>query len=500
MNDRPVTGRAASSAAWLVTARLAAKAIDLLTLLVLARVLNPTQFGIVAVAMTLIYIVEAIFELPIHQVLVRLEITKAHLDTAFTLGVLRGLVLMSVMAALAWPFAAIYHDPRLVLLVVMLSLAPVLRSLGSPGFAIFAQRLDYRRDFILEISSKSAAFVASVTAALVLHDYRALVIGTLTTPLTLLIVSYMLAPYRPHLSLARWPDFAQFVGWSTASQVMGAINWQCDRLILGRYVSRAELGAFSMANDLSYLPEQALIKPIMRPLISAFSLINDDLARVRFAYEKTCMTLLAIGAPMMIGLSLLARPAVELVLSDKWLTAIPMLQWLPLTLIPALVVAPMSSLAMALGRPETVMHQTGSETAIKLPLVFLGAYYMGVDGVLWARGITALLVMLVSFYYVRRLIGTPIWRQLAAAWRVTLGGAVLALALLALRPLLDGLSKPALLIAIPLVAAAGMAAYLGVIAIGWRLAGRPAGLEATVFEQVQVYGARLKRRAMRPAR
>lgn len=499
MNDRPVAGRAASSAAWLVTARLTAKGIDLLALLVLARVLNPTQFGIVAVAMTLIYIVEAVFELPIHQVLVRLEITKTHLDTAFTLGVLRGLVLMVVMAALAWPFSYIYHDPRLVWLVVLLSLAPVLRSVSSPRFAIFAQQLDYRRDFILELSSKSVALVASVIAALLLRDYRALVIGTLATPATMVTVSYILAPYRPRLSLGAWPDFAQFVGWSTASQLLGAINWQCDRLILGRYVSRARLGEFSMANDLSYLPEQALIKPIIRPLISAFSLINGDPERIRHAYQKTSVTILALGMPIMIGLSLLARPAVELVLSDQWLAAVPILQWLPLTLIPPLFISPLISLAMALGRPEVAMHQTGAETAIKLPLMFAGAYYLGVEGAVLARGLTALLVMMVSLHYVRRLIGTSPLRQLMAAWRVALGGIALALVLIALRPSLAGLAKWLLIFAVPSVAALGMVAYVGTIAVSWHLAGRPAGLEAAAFERSRYYLRLLRNRMSRAA-
>lgn len=499
MNDRPVTERAASSAAWLVTARLTAKSIDLLTLLVLARVLNPTQFGIIAVAMTLIYIVEAVFELPIHQVLVRLKITQQHLDTAFTLGALRGLILMVIMAMLAWPFSYIYQDQRLISLVMILSLAPVFRSLSSPKFAIFAQKLDYRRDFILELSSKSMAFLSSVAAAFFFRDYRALIIGTLATPATMLVVSYMLAPYRPRFSFGAWPDFAQFVGWSTASQLLGAINWQCDRLILGRYVSRARLGEFSMANDLSYLPEQALIKPIIRPLISAFSLINNDLERVRYAYEKTSVTLLAVGAPIMLGMSLLARPAVELVLSEKWLAAVPILQWLPLTLIPALFTAPFNSLAMALGRPEVVMHQTGSETAIKLPLMFAGAFYLGVEGAILARGITALLVMMVSLHYIHKLIGTSALRQLAATWRVVLGGAALAATLFTLRPLLAGLSKMALIVAVPSIATAGMTAYIGMIALCWHLSGRPNGLESAAFERIQHYWLTWSRKTARRA-
>lgn len=480
----PLAERTAASAAWLVSARLITKGIDFVTLLILARLLNPMQFGIVAVAMTLIFIVEAVVDLPIHQVLVRLRIERVHLDTAFTISVLRGLGLALTLSLLAWPFSRIYSDPRLVLLISALSLAPALRGMVSPGLAIYAQALNYKRDFAIELAAKLVAFASSTTAALLLRDYRALVVGTIATPATMVVVSYVLAPHRPRFSLAAWSEFARFVGWSTSSQLLAALNWQCDRLVLGRYVSRAQLGEFSLANDLSYLPEQSIIKPIVRPLMAAFARINHDKDRLDLAYAKTATTVLAIGAPVMIGLSLLARPTVALALGGKWLAAIPILQWLPLTLIPALFIAPLGSLAMALGRPDIAMRQTAAESIIKLPLIFGGAIYFGVTGVIVARAVAAVCVGVVSLYYVRSLIGTPMLRQIAAAWRVFAGSLVLAAFLLLLRPLLDGCSLWELAVGLSLISATGMAGYLLTMGLCWHLAGRPAGLEATVHHRI----------------
>lgn len=490
----PLAGRTTVSAAWLVMARLLTKAIDFLALLVLARLLSPTQFGVVAVAMTLIYIVEAVLELPISQVLIRLKIKQSHLDTAFTLGVMRGLALTVILVAVAWPFSRIYDDPRLTQIIAILSLAPAMRALVSPRMAVYAQALNYKRDFAIELSAKAIAFVLSISAAMILRDYRALIIGTLATPATMVVLSYILAPYRPRLSLAEWPEFSQFVGWATASQVLAALNWQCDRLVLGRYVSRARLGEFSLANDLSYLPEQAIIKPIMRPLISAFSLIGDDRQRLDAAYEKTSTTILAIGAPMMIGLSLLARPTVELALGDKWLAAIPILQWLSLTLIPALFIAPLSSLAMSLGRPKIALQQTAAEAIIKLPMVFAGAYWFGVSGVIAARAVSAILTALVSLHFVRGLIGTPVTRQLLSAWRVVISGLILAALLLLLRPLVSSPNEILLALQLAIVAGIGMVGYLAAMGVCWHVAGRPGGLETAAFERLQVVTLRFARR------
>src|ERR1700753_3741929 len=105
-------------AGWTVSSRLSGRLIDFVTILVLARTLTPADFGLTALAMTLTVIVDTVLQVPLIQALTRLEnVTKSHLDTAFTLGVLRGAVLSLVVLSAAWPFAQIYNDHRLIPLV-----------------------------------------------------------------------------------------------------------------------------------------------------------------------------------------------------------------------------------------------------------------------------------------------------------------------------------------------------------------------------------------------
>ncbi|MGD6613481.1 oligosaccharide flippase family protein, partial [Xanthomonas citri pv. citri] len=104
-------------AGWSVAARTLARVIDLATLLLLARLLTPADFGLTAIAVSLVAIVEMVLEVPLVQALMRLQkIETSHLDTAFTLGLLRGGVIAILMMLAAWPMAHIYDDSRLVLL------------------------------------------------------------------------------------------------------------------------------------------------------------------------------------------------------------------------------------------------------------------------------------------------------------------------------------------------------------------------------------------------
>jgi O-antigen/teichoic acid export membrane protein len=119
-------------ASWLVSARLGGRAIDVVTVLVLARTLTPADFGLTALAMTLIAVADTVLEIPLMQALIRMKfVEKSHLDTAFTLGILRGLLLSFVVLAAAWPFSIIFNDSRLTALVAVLAIGPISRSLYS---------------------------------------------------------------------------------------------------------------------------------------------------------------------------------------------------------------------------------------------------------------------------------------------------------------------------------------------------------------------------------
>ena len=129
-----------------VGGRLLSRVIDLIALLVLARLLQPSDFGLISIAMSLIFIVEAVLELPVSQVLlVERDVSRTMMDTAFTLSLLRGLVLAIVIGAMAWPFATIYGDMRLLPLILALTLAPACRGISNPRLALYNRDLDFRR-------------------------------------------------------------------------------------------------------------------------------------------------------------------------------------------------------------------------------------------------------------------------------------------------------------------------------------------------------------------
>lgn len=481
---------------WMVGARLISRVVDLGTLLVLARILGPQDFGLVAIAMTVIYVLEAALELPISQALVRLPvITAAHYDTAFTLSFLRGALLSAAVCSLSIPFAHIYGDTRLISLVCLLSLAPATRGLVSPRMAAFAKNLDFSRDFAIELIGKMVALCAAIGIAIVFRSYWSIAVCSVAAPVAAAIASYVLAPYRPRFSLAELPSFSGFLGWITVAQLISALNWQLDRLLLGKLTSKAELGLFTTANDISNIPLMALFSPILRPLLSAFAKLRNDIGKLQRSYQSSASAMVTIGLPILVGESLIAVPAIHLLFGAKWTGAAPMLRWLAISLIPSLFAMPMGPLVMSLDRTQTFVKRNTFEICVKLPLVVVGALKFHFFGVIFARLISETLTVGFCMTAVRQLIHLPIRTQLLAPWRGIVSALAMAATLAIAVPYLTHSTAPVpLMIGTSLSVMLGATTYIAVLLGLWIASGRPSGIEAMIVNNA----AALAKRAFPP--
>jgi O-antigen/teichoic acid export membrane protein len=480
-----LSARTIRAGIWTVGARLSSRLIDFAVLLVLARLLGPADFGLVATAMTVIYIVEAVLELPLTFVLVRLpEVTDRMYDTAFTLGLIRGLLVAGLMAGLSWPLASLYGDPRLMPLICTLALAPAARGLISPRMVIFEKALDFRRKGILELLGKAVAGVIAISIAVATGNYWAVAAGTVSTPVVMMIVSYMMAPMRLRLSLADWPLFSSMTGWNFLSQIVSALNWQVDRLILPLYVDITAFGRFTTANDIAALPFQAIVQPTSVPLFSA--LVNArEKGNLVGAYLKACAGIVMLMAPVMCFMALMAGPVIHILLGPDWSSGAPILAGVALTSLVVLPTVPMSALVLVLDRPRLVALRSFVELAVRVPLTVVGIIFAGISGAIAAKAGAGAALLLMTLFSVRSVAGIPFRDQLRSS----------------LSPMVALVPGVAFLYGVPDLTQYGAYLYPALALVGivfgaiyvaglyglWWVSGRPAGLESYVAEKAAAY-------------
>lgn len=483
----------------MVLARLISRVVDLGILLILARLLSPADFGVVAIAMTVVLILESALELPLNQALVRLpEIKESYYHTAFSLGLLRGTLLCAAICLIAIPFANFYHHPELIPLIQVLSIAPAARGLLNPRMAKFAKELNFKYEFIFELVAKAAAFGVGITVALLTHSYWAIALVTVTSPVVFALMSYVLFPFRPKLTLVDWRMFSDFLGWVSLSQIVLAINFQSDQLLLGKLMPASQLGLFSAAANVTNIPMAALFSPILRPLLSAFTVVKDNPARLRSSYQSASSAVVTVGLPLLVGQSIVAGPTVRLLLGSKWIGGIYMVHWLALSLVPLLFGILITPLSMALNKTKEIAWRNIAELLVKLPLVIAGAILYGFAGVVAARMISEATTAIYCMTIVRRLIGASIASQFMYCHRSIVSVIAMAVVLALCAPYLDwgnGLWPQFAQLAATVTI--GALVYSGCLLLLWKLEKNPPGIEAIMLRMLTNFWVQITRSSIK---
>lgn len=486
--------RTANAGFYMVAGRLIAKSVDFAILLVLTRMLQPSDFGLVAMGSTLVLVLEAVLELPLTHALVRLsEPTPEAFDTAFTLSLIRGGVLALLVALLANPLASFYSEPRLVSLALALAFGPAARGLLSPCMVLYQRKLDFRWSASVDVAGKLVALLVASAVAVTMKSYWAIAVANIATPVVSVAVSYVVAPYRPRLRLTEWPQFADMIGWHTLSQLGNALNWQMDKFLLGRFTEPVVLGRFFMAENVASIPSSAIIGPVTYPLLAAFAPLRGNEA-LKFAYARASTAVLMVGAPPLVGLALLAEPLVRLVFDPKWVDVAPALSLLALANLLPLPAEPMTGLAMSLNMTRWVTMRSVLNFAVRLPATLLGAVHFGVTGAIAARAIANLVMLGSGMWLATQLIDFSLREQLRNLARPAGSLAAMALTLWLIARLLRTLpAGPTLALAVLLASGAAGAVYLLTAFVAWDRAGRPAGTEDIAMKRLAHVLERLRR-------
>lgn len=457
-------------ALWSVSSRITGRAVDFVILLILARALTPADFGLTALAISLVGVIDTVLEVQLVQALTRVKaVTRAHLDTAFTIGLLRSVALFALVVAASWPVSLLYDDHQLAKLVLVLSIGPMSRGLVSPSMVKFTSAMKFRQVFMIEVAGKLFAAIVSMTVLFLSGGYWAIVANTVASPVMMVAASYVLAPYRPALDLREWPEFRVLLGWLSLAQLISALNWQLDRLILGRFIPSPTLGQYAMASDLAVLPTQSIIGPAMVPLMAAFTKLDDDRIRLRSAYLRAARLSMMIAAPACIGMAMTAHGLTLVLLGPKWTEAGAYVQWISLTILLGAYFQPLHALLLVIRKTHLVFRINMAEFVLRLAIIPAAIAFFSIAGVIGGRAVISVIVFGLCLETARRFAMVPIGEQIQNLWKVAAACAAMATVVALVRAHLAAADVPAVA-ALALEACSGATVYVGLLfGLGVRL-------------------------------
>jgi lipopolysaccharide exporter len=489
-----IQGKLIKGSLWLAVSRALVNGLAAISTLVLARLLVPADFGLVAVATTLLAVIASITDLSLTQALVRHpNPTATHFSAAWTLNTLRGLLLGIAFAVAGIPTAHLYGDPRLAGVMAALGVGIAMSGLPNPRRVMLQRDLIFWQEFVLNVAEKLAGVIASIVVAYVFHSYWALVVGLLAAQATNVIVSYATLPFRPKPTLAHAKELLSFSVWLTAGQIVDTLNWRFDFLLVGKGLGNSALGYYSVGANLATIPTRETIAPLTKVMFPGFASIQNEPARLATAYQRAQSLITAVALPAGISTALIAEPLVLLTMGERWRPIIFIIQALASISALQTLATLTQSLGIAKGQPRLLFVRSMQMFAIRVPLLVAGMLIDGLRGVVLARVLSGLIAIGFNMYLVRRLIALSVRQQFAPNLRSLISAGVMVLSTLLLMPSLpEGSDAPALGWQIAFTGAAALIIYCATMFMMWLAMGRPSGPETEIQHLIQKALARFR--------
>jgi lipopolysaccharide exporter len=461
------------------------RSLGLVSFIVLARVLDARDFGLVAMATTFSATILAFSEVGLQDALVRAADTGRDLyDTAFTMQILRGLLTSAVIAAGAPLVADWFHEPRLLPILLLLAALNGAVAFENIGIVEFRRDMRFSMEFALLFLPRISQFAVTVIAALTLHSYWALVIGMAVAQLLRLAMTYLVHPYRGRLTLSRWSDLVGFSFWTWASSLATAAWERSDAFILGPILGAAQLGIYLLAAELAVLPLSELVAPASRALFSGVSAAEHRGTDTVGLALPVIAALLTAVVPMTIAISAASGPIVMVLMGARWTAAQPLiavLAWM-------CVFSPFSwvcaTVLTSRGQVRRTFQAVAVAAAVKIGVIYVSARTGNLQVVAVAAVLCVGIEALLYLDQLRRG-GDPRWRNAGGGfYRVILAGAGATLALRVTGIGWRGAAGvgSAAIVHGAMIGSFAVAACVGVQLTLWSLAGRPAGPESRLLE------------------
>ncbi|HRD49367.1 MAG TPA: lipopolysaccharide biosynthesis protein [Candidatus Competibacteraceae bacterium] len=459
--------------------------IGLVSTLILARLLVPADFGIIAMASLVIGLADVLLDLGVNVALIQnKKATQAHYNTAWTLRLVQTLVATGIVAIIAPLASAYFKEPRVAPVIQVLALSFILSGAENIGIIAFQKEMQFSQDFRFILSKRITGFTVTMIAAWLMQSYWALVIGSLAGRIFGVILSYAMHPMRPRPSFEKFREIFAVSQWMLIRSISGYLDNNLHQMIVGRREDASIMGAYSLASEISALPTTELLAPLNRVLFPAFVKVSHNLTELKriFLLAQGVQTL--IGIPAGVGLALVANEAVLLLLGEKWHSAVPLVQIIALVNVMTAIMTSGGYILITLGKIRTIVIYSWIQVGMFATLAFLSIPHGGALQIAWLRLIVAVVGIVVFIWLLlRELKGLRLIEIFASVTRPLIGASIMAFSVVNITSIFDLQGKSLLVTQI----CVGAVSYSLSIMVLWRLAGCPSGAESYLFEKVAEY-------------
>lgn len=417
-------GHVLQSLFWACGSFFGGKLLVFASVMVLARLLDPQDFGSVALASSTILVLEIFGTLGLTSALIYQQTDENAPQTCFCLTVAASFVTTTLACAIAGPLARFFHDPQLAPLLRVLSLSLVLTALGNTHDTLLRRQLAFHRKIIPDLGMAAMKGLIAIVLAVYGLGAWSLIWGQVLGSAVGTALLWQITPWRP---ARRWSIVAARRMFTYSKHIYlldctSTVLMNLDALVIGRMLGDYVLGFYSLAFRIPEVLLLSILNVVTRVIFPALSRLQDDLQRLRTTLLETARYTALFSLPLAAGLVILARELLLAFYGWTWLPAAPVLRVLALYGGLRCLAHHFGDAYKAIGRPDVLAKVTALWWLLLPPSLILGAHWGGIAGVAWGQVTTRLAMTGVHVYLVYRVLGiapAQLWRCFAPAFEST---------------------------------------------------------------------------------
>ncbi len=455
-----------SGTKWVAVANLFKQLLQVLSLIVFARLLTPDDFGLFAILMIFVNFLLMFTDMGTAAALIHVKNpSQKLLSSIFFFNLFVGTALCLLLLLLSGPIALFFENPPLKELLGLISINFVIVSLGIVQKARYEKELDFKNLTLIESASVLVGITVGIAAAFKGLGVYSLVIQTLTTSILAVVLIWIISRWRPLLYFSL-SDIKSIWGYTANLTTFNFVNYfarNADNFLIGKFLSSSALGVYSLAYSIMLYPLQNISRVLLRILFPAFSHIQDDNEKFKKAYLRTIFFIALVSFPVMVGLIVTADTLVSLLFGDKWENLAVILMILAPVGILQSIGTTNGSIYMAKGNTKLLL-KVGIWSTIVTIIFFIGGIFFGVEGV----ALSYLLSNLVLFYPVFKIsweqIGLSVSEGVGTLMPLLIIASLMGVGVWLAGKLLQPYALPSLLL-LTIMVLSGILLYLGLIRV-----------------------------------
>ncbi len=424
---------------WVTVAQLLRLFLTFVVTAILARLLEPDDFGLVAMVVVFTNFAAILNDIGLPAALVqKKEITEEQKSSSFWFNLLEGLLITLILIAFSPLIARFYSKSQLMPIVMVLSSTFFISSFGMIQAGLLAKDMDFKKIALIETSSAFVAGAAAVAMAFTGFGVWSLVSQQVITSLVMAVMLFSLCEWKPK-PVCRWRPISKLFRFGinlTGFNVINYFSRNLDNLLVGKFLGSISLGFYSLAYRVFLLPLQTISGVVGRVMFPALSTVQGEKARVREVYIRATRLIALVTFPMAVGLLVVAPQFIRIFFGDKWSRTILLIQILALVGLIQSIGTTVGWIYQSQGRTDVMFRWGMFATSLTIAAFFIGLRW-DVEGVAIAYAVVSFLLAYPAFYIAFRLIDLNVLGYFRRLGTIVISAAIMGIAAYMLRIFLE---------------------------------------------------------------